>query len=197
MDYPKEPKEYTIKLVNPWLDKNNGDSLMKDKWGNIQTSIVLEEYPSEQMDKAFKEIPEVGKVLYGYPEAYKTKAGKERTRFKAVPRPEYSQGGQSTTSSTTNDSGASYKPTSGYYSKENQEGQAWGNALTNAVALVTHNTVPADKSLQDLCNDVLTVAHLLFDAHPNRETNVSTPGQETPPDYIPDESEIDVNTIPF
>lgn len=190
MDYPKEPKEYTIKLVNPWLDKANGDSLMKDKYGNIQTSIVLEAYPSEQMDKAFKEIPEVGKVLYGYPEAYTTKAGKERTRFKAVPRPEYSQGGSESGQSSTSAPAASYKPTSGFYSKENQEGQAWGNALTNAVALITHNTVPAEKYHMELVKDVLMVARSLFAAHPNREVDTSEPAEEVEsmPDYIPDDS---------
>lgn len=100
------PQELTVRSWKAWEDRESDGDVLRDKYGNIQGSIVFEEHSGEQVDARFKEQPNPGDKKYGVIEDYQTKSGKTRTKFSRKDRPEanqpsYSGGGNSNGKSWT------------------------------------------------------------------------------------------------
>lgn len=128
----------------------------QDNYGNTWCDMVLlgvGEPVRIVVKNPLDEQYTVGNKLYGEIKEVTSKAGKAYKRFYREERPEQTQGFHGSNSGKSYDS----------------DGQAWGNAITNATNLVV-NTLEPGKDLNDATELVLATAEVLFNGRNGRKT---------------------------
>lgn len=173
---------YTIQRINP-------QEQFTGKYGTMQVyALEFAEYngPVMMNQKVATPAPLVGAVLEG--EIIRDERG--NPKFKKA----FNQNQPSTGGGTS----------SQYKSKDNGEGMAWGNSLTNAVALVVKFSKAKDT--MEAVDETLAVATSLFNGRPDATDKTTfsdgTPVPTSPQgaDVIPTEvpeGGINLDDIPF